>query len=142
MGNSSSKDGRVATQAQPQPTGLTGPSSSRPTPSHRPQNRIAPPTENPQPPRRRGSRPELTSIFGIGGNHEPDPADPTARKETKAEREQRKLEKERANREKERERSLKEEGVDGGYMVTLGTYTGTEDFSKPIVRQLMVCRMA
>jgi hypothetical protein len=33
---------------------------------------------------------------------------------------------------------LKEEGVDGGYLVTLGTYTGTEDFSKPIVRQLMV----
>lgn len=38
----------------------------------------------------------------------------------------------------ERERSLKEEGVDGGYLVTLGTYTGPEDFSKPIVRQLMV----
>lgn len=78
------------------------------------------------------------SIFGLGHSHEPDPADPTTRRETRAEREARKLEKERANREKERERSTKEEGVDGGYLVTLGTYTGTEDFSKPVVRQLMV----
>jgi hypothetical protein len=40
---------------------------------------------------------------------------------------------------KERERSIKEEHVDGGYLVTMGVYTGPEDFSKPIVRQLMVC---
>lgn len=78
------------------------------------------------------------SIFGLGHAHEPDPADPTQRRETRAERDARKLEKERATREKERERSTKEEGVDGGYLVTLGTYTGTEDFSKPVVRQLMV----
>jgi len=77
-------------------------------------------------------------LFGIGGHGEPDPADPNARRETKAEREVRKLEKERMLREKERERSLKEEGVDGGFLVTLGTYTGPEDFSKPVVRQLMV----
>jgi hypothetical protein len=60
------------------------------------------------------------------------------RKETRAEREARKAEKERIVRAKERERSLKEESIDGGYLVTLGVYTGAEDFSKPGVRQLMV----
>lgn len=63
---------------------------------------------------------------------------PFEHKETRAEREARKLERERALRAKERERSIKEEHVDGGYLVTLGTYTGTEDFSKPTVRQLQV----
>lgn len=67
-------------------------------------------------------------------------ADHTAenRRETKQEREARKLEKEKQARLKERERSLREESVDGGYLVTLGTYTGLEDFSKPTVRQLQV----
>lgn len=60
------------------------------------------------------------------------------RKETRAEREARKAEKERILRAKERERSLKEESIDGGYLVTLGVYTGAEDFSKVAVRQLMV----
>lgn len=81
------------------------------------------------------------SFLGIGGssnNSERDPAlEP--RRETKAEREARKLEKERVLRAQERERSIKEEGVDGAFLVTLGTYTGPEDFSKPIVRQLQVC---
>lgn len=40
---------------------------------------------------------------------------------------------------KERERSMKEEHVDGGYLVTQGVYVGTEDFNKDVVRQLMVC---
>ena len=84
----------------------------------------------------RGSRPDL-SFLGIGGGSERDPAlEP--RRETKAEREARKLEKERQQRAQDRERSIKEEGVDGGYLVTLGTYTGTEDFSKSVVRQLQV----
>lgn len=48
------------------------------------------------------------------------------------------MERERVAREKERERSLKEEHIDGGYLVTLGTYTGPEDFSKQTVRQLQV----
>jgi hypothetical protein len=48
------------------------------------------------------------------------------------------LEKERVARIKERERSMREEHVDGGYLVTQGVYTGTEDFNKAIVRQLMV----
>lgn len=86
----------------------------------------------------RSSRPDL-SFLGIGsGSSERDPNQPEPRRETRAEREQRKLEKEREQRKKDRERSLKEEGVDGGYMVTLGVYTGTEDFSKSVVRQLMV----
>ncbi|CAN9097838.1 C2H2 zinc finger protein [Alternaria sp. MG1] len=90
--------------------------------------------------RDRGSRPDL-SFLGIrtGDNTERDPAlEP--RRETKAEREARKLEKDRILRAQERERSLKEEGVDGGYLVTLGVYTGPEDFSKPMVRQLQIER--
>lgn len=33
---------------------------------------------------------------------------------------------------------MREEHVDGGYLVTQGVYTGTEDFNKAVVRQLMV----
>ena len=84
----------------------------------------------------RGSRHDL-SFLGLGGSSEREATQET-RRETKAEREARKLEKERILRAQERERSLKEEGVDGGYLVTLGTYTGPEDFSKPVVRQLQV----
>ncbi|KAI8937137.1 SNF1-interacting protein [Plenodomus lindquistii] len=88
----------------------------------------------------RGSRPDL-SFLGIRGPEavERDPAlEP--RRETKAEREARKLEKERVIRAQEREKSLREEGVDGGFLVTLGVYTGPEDFSKPTVRQLQIER--
>ena len=60
------------------------------------------------------------------------------RRETKQEREARRRERERAARLKERERSMKEEHVDGGYLVTQGVYVGPEDFSKTVVRQLMV----
>ncbi|KAG6006532.1 hypothetical protein E4U21_006986 [Claviceps maximensis] len=65
---------------------------------------------------------------------------PFEHRETKQEREARKLEKERIVRAKERERSIREEHVDGGYLVTMGVYTGTEDFSKPVVRQLQIER--
>jgi hypothetical protein len=80
-----------------------------------------------------------TSFLGIGSSTT-EPRDPALepRRETKAEREARKLEKERVIRGQERERSLREEGVDGGFLVTLGVYTGPEDFSKPTVRQLQV----
>ena len=64
---------------------------------------------------------------------------PFEHRETRQEREARRLEKERLTRAKDRERSTREEHVDGGYLVTMGTYTGTEDFSKPVVRQLQVC---
>ena len=63
---------------------------------------------------------------------------PFVHKETRAEREARKREKEHQLRLKERERSLKEESIDGGYLVTLGVYTGVEDYSRPVVRQLQV----
>ncbi|KAK8171201.1 hypothetical protein BKA80DRAFT_250880 [Phyllosticta citrichinensis] len=87
----------------------------------------------------RGSGPDL-SFLGIGPGSSRDPPEGYTRRETKAEREARKLAKERELREKERERSMQEEGVDGGYLVTLGTYTGTEDFNKQVVRQLMIER--
>ena len=74
------------------------------------------------------------SFLGIGSSNNEAPE----RRETKQEREARKLEKERLARIKERERSLREEHVDGGYLVTMGVYTGPEDFNKSIVRQLMV----
>lgn len=34
---------------------------------------------------------------------------------------------------------MREEHVDGGYLVTQGVYVGPEDFNKAVVRQLMVC---
>ena len=74
---------------------------------------------------------------GGGGSSDRDAATET-RRETRAEKEARKLEKERAARVKERERSMKEEHVDGGFLVTMGTYTASEDFNKAIVRQLIV----
>lgn len=82
------------------------------------------------------------SILGIGSSrdrdHDRDVATLEQRRETKQEREARRLEKERTARLKERERSMKEEHVDGGYLVTQGVYVGTEDFNKAVVRQLMV----
>jgi len=85
----------------------------------------------------RGSRHDL-SFLGIGSSTTANTVDVPERRETKQEREARKLEKERVARAKERELSIKEEHVDGGFLVTMGVYTGTEDFSKPVVRQLMV----
>ncbi|KAF3927037.1 hypothetical protein ABW21_db0208709 [Orbilia brochopaga] len=58
-------------------------------------------------------------------------------------REERRAEKEaerRKEREKERERSMAEESVDGGYLVTVGVYTGPEDYNLKIVRQLQIER--
>ncbi|KAI9833167.1 MAG: hypothetical protein M1819_003790 [Sarea resinae] len=88
---------------------------------------------------RRGSRPDL-SFLGLGGGSDRDTAELEARRETKQEREARRAAKEKAAREKERERSMREESVDGGFLVTQGVYTGTEDFNKSVVRQLMVER--
>jgi len=86
----------------------------------------------------RGSRHDLSFLnLGRDRNEEPPAERP---RETKQERDARRAEKERQARAKERERSIKEEGVDGGYLVTLGTYTGPEDFNKPIVRQLQIER--
>ncbi|KAK1827306.1 hypothetical protein QBC39DRAFT_177658 [Podospora conica] len=92
--------------------------------------------------RNRVSRGEIGGILGLGTNAasgsgaEP----PYAQRETRQEREARRLEKERVARIAERERSIREENVDGGFLVTMGTYTGPEDFNKAIVRQLQIER--
>ncbi|KAJ9603476.1 SNF1-interacting protein [Cladophialophora chaetospira] len=136
MGNSQTKEARGHSSSGPQISGSTSPTvrhdgqpngsepSLRPGPSSRP---------------RRGSRPDF-SFLGIGGSSDQDATSLEQRRETKVEREARKAEKERAARLKERERSMKEEHVDGGYLVTQGVYVGTEDFNKAIVRQLMIER--
>ncbi|KAL8660131.1 MAG: hypothetical protein Q9202_006787 [Teloschistes flavicans] len=89
----------------------------------------------------RGSRPDLSTLLGLSG-HTRDETQPgeAPRRETKQEREARKLERERVARLKERERSMREEHVDGGFLVTQGVYTGIEDFDKNIVRQLTIER--
>ena len=86
----------------------------------------------------RGSRPDLSSLLGIGSSRSEDGSAIETRRESKHEREARKLEKERAARKNERERSMREEHIDGGYLVTQGVYTGPEDYNKMVVRQLMV----
>lgn len=142
MGNSSGKEARGRSLSQSRSSeGRPGePSTLQQAPS-----RTAPPQFVTGPPMyvsraNRGSRHDL-GFFGLGAS-ERSVAQLEQRRETKAEREARKLEREREARKQERERSIKEEGVDGGYLVTLGTYTGTEDFSKPVVRQLMVSVLA
>jgi hypothetical protein len=86
----------------------------------------------------RSSRPDL-SFLGFGPAPERDVSHLEHRREIKQDREARRIERERVARLKERERSMKEEHVDGGYMVTQGVYVGTEDYNKTVVRQLMVC---
>jgi hypothetical protein len=130
MGNNTTKESRAPESTCPTSnrlaeSGTSGPAS--PTDRH-PVNLDTARTG-------RGSRPDL-SMFGIGSSSNNEVPE---RRETKQEREARKLGKERAARLKERERSIKEEHVDGGYLVTMGVYTGTEDFNKAVVRQLMVC---
>jgi hypothetical protein len=88
----------------------------------------------------RGSRSDLGTLLGFRENveRERDVNSLEARREAKAEREARRVERERLAREAERERSMRDEHVDGGYLVTQGVYTGVEDYHKAIVRQLMV----
>lgn len=133
MGNSNTKESRAdpATDYRQTQSAYLNASSSRDPQSDRPSSRR----------QSRFGRAEL-SLLGLGaagsssvGGREDAPYE---RRETRQEREARRLERERVAREKERERSMKEEHVDGGYLVTLGTYTGTEDFSKSVVRQLQV----
>lgn len=133
MGNSSTKEAR--------PEGSSHPNRLSQEPSHDPASSSNAPEQSDRHRNRqsRFGRGEL-SLLGLGNtgssNNREDA--PYERRETRQEREARKLERDRAAREAEREKSLKEEHVDGGYLVTLGTYTGPEDFSKQIVRQLQV----
>lgn len=138
MGNSSTKEARTP-NSRSRPTSVrnasTGGEPLAPQqPQQSPADRLVSNIYNSR--TGRGSRPDL-SFLNIG-NSDRNESGIEPRRETKQEREARKLEKERAAREKEREKSIRDEGVDGGFLVTLGTYTGPEDFSKPVVRQLMV----
>lgn len=83
----------------------------------------------------RGTRNYL-DILSHNGSGSVDPHG--QRRETRQEKEARRQEKEKLLRTMERNRSMKEEGVDGGYLVTLGVYVGPEDYSKIVVRQLQV----
>lgn len=87
--------------------------------------------------RNRLSRGDL-GVLGLVGGSSSHSEHHHERRETKQEREARRLERERVQRLAERERSMKEENVDGGFLVTMGTYVGVEDFNKQIVRQLQV----
>ena len=86
----------------------------------------------------RGSRPDLSTLLGIRNGPPSDAPTLEHRRASKQEREAKKLELERVAREKERERSMREEHVDGGYLVTQGVYIGPEDYNKSVVRQLTV----
>jgi L-2-hydroxyglutarate oxidase LhgO len=81
---------------------------------------------------------DMTCLLHLGRNRGEEQPQPERVRETRQEKEARRTERERQARLKERERSMQEEGVDGGYLVTLGTYIGPEDYSKPVVRQLQV----
>ncbi|KAL5117517.1 SNF1-interacting protein [Pleosporales sp. CAS-2024a] len=135
MGNTQGKEAQPASRAHTRRSSAQGPTApATPAPpgaSREPSGSAVYGSRN-----HRGS----TSFLGMGPT--PDPRDPALepRRETKAEREARRLDKERALRAQEREKSLREEGVDGGFLVTLGVYTGPEDFSKPIVRQFQIER--
>jgi len=85
----------------------------------------------------RGSRHDL-SFLHLGRSRAEEQPQPERVRETRQEKEARRTERERQARLKERERSMLEENVDGGFLVTLGTYIGPEDYSKPVVRQLQV----
>lgn len=134
MGNSQAKEARGSSEST---RNRTETSSLR---QDTPQEYTGPPPPPPSSRPRRGSRPDL-SFLGLGGNSEQDVASLEARRESKVEREARKAEKERTARLKERERSMREEHVDGGYLVTQGVYVGFEDYNKTVVRQLMVSVM-
>ncbi|KAH6842606.1 hypothetical protein B0I37DRAFT_200234 [Chaetomium sp. MPI-CAGE-AT-0009] len=127
MGNSSTKESRAGDGSRIHQHGDPGSSSLQ---SDRASSR-----------RNRVSRGDLGGILGLGSGGSGSQAEPPyERRETKQEREARRLERERIARIAERERSMKEEHVDGGYLVTMGTYTSPEDFNKPIVRQLQIER--
>lgn len=135
MGNQNSRESRAGDRSSRY--GNLGPLDAGPFPG------VGGPSQNDQPPSggRRESR-QFTGLLGLtsssSGGGSRDGGQQHERRETKQEREARRMERERLARIEERERSMKEEHVDGGYLVTLGTYSQSEDFNKPIVRQLQV----
>jgi hypothetical protein len=149
MGNSSSKDhhspsrpdGVRRVSAQAPPSEQTSSPPPPPAPAERFATQIYGPAGLSSTGHARGSRRELP-FLSLGRDRDRERENEQSSydkpRETKQEREARKAEKERQARLKERERSMREESVDGGFLVTLGTYTGPEDFNKTIVRQLQV----
>ncbi|KAK3069840.1 SNF1-interacting protein, partial [Teratosphaeriaceae sp. CCFEE 6253] len=150
MGNSSSKDEQrrpsrpetsrhasaSTTHQPPQPTSVP------PLPQQTPGDRLASHIYSTRGAAvgRGSSRPDL-SFLSLGGRDRSDDGSASERpRETKQEREARRAERDRQARVKERERSMRDEGVDGGFLVTLGVYTGAEDFDKAVVRRLQIER--
>ncbi|QIW94912.1 hypothetical protein AMS68_000430 [Peltaster fructicola] len=138
MGNSSSKDSHGG-RSSARRSEVTSENETTPTSPHGPHESITTVYGPGSSSSRRGSRHEIPFLH-IGRDRHAEPQAPQRPKETRQEREARRAERERQARLQERERSLKEEHIDGGYLVTLGTYTGPEDFSKPVVRQLQIER--
>ncbi|EME88464.1 uncharacterized protein MYCFIDRAFT_88910 [Pseudocercospora fijiensis CIRAD86] len=151
MGNSSSKDERKSSRPssirnasgaaqQPTPSQASPTSQHQPTPGERLAGRIYGARNNGNA-SARASRNDLSFLhIGRARDRDDEAAQPERPRETKQEREARRAERERQARLKERERSMREEHVDGGYLVTVGVYTGPEDFSKPLVRQFQIER--
>jgi hypothetical protein len=134
MGNSQTKEARRQGSTGPRVSGSNSPALRQDGPANSQEIPIRPYSSSRQ---TRAARHDFT-FLGIGGSSDQDAPSLEGKRETKHEREARKAEKERAARLKERERSMKEENVDGGYLVTQGVYVGAEDYNKGIVRQLMV----
>ena len=88
----------------------------------------------------RGSNSNLASIFQRDRDRDgpQDEAALAARREAKNERERKRAAKEKEAKDKERDRSMRQESVDGGFLVTQGQYKGAEDYNKAIMRALMV----
>ncbi|KAL8724413.1 MAG: hypothetical protein Q9181_006835 [Wetmoreana brouardii] len=143
MGNASTKEQRAETRRPRHldPRSSSSPGTSGPNSPANPPAREGSSSQHVYSSRAgRGSRPDLSALLGLGSHSSESTQTVETRRETKQEREARKLEKERTARLKERERSMREEHVDGGFLVTQGVYTGPEDFDKAIVRQLMIER--
>ncbi|KAM0720675.1 hypothetical protein Q7P37_004812 [Cladosporium fusiforme] len=139
MGNSSSKDSHNPGRRSSEPASPSLPSSSHQQAGHeRLVAQIYGQRQNGSG-SRRSSRHDL-SFLHLGRNRGEDQPQQERVRETRQEKEARRTERERQARLKERERSMQEEHVDGGYLVTLGTYIGPEDYSKPVVRQLQIER--
>ncbi|KAL9099033.1 MAG: hypothetical protein Q9163_005409 [Psora crenata] len=142
MGNSATKEQRPprprSNSSEPQwhssPAGSDASSPLRPTSSHQPTS-----SDAGRAPDTGLGRSDFLASIGVGTGIREDSA-VGFRRETKQEREARKIEKERVARKKERERSMRDEHVDGGYLVTQGVYTGIEDYNKAIVRQMIIER--
>nr|POF04124.1 protein sip5 [Quercus suber] len=136
MGNNSSKDSRVPNRSRhigEQSGTLSSEAGAGPS-SQSHSDRLASQIYSMRNASGRGSRPDL-SFLTLGRDRDGESTTPERPRETKQEKEARRLARDRQARLKERERSIREEGVDGGFLVTLGTYTGPEDFNKSIRKE-------